>query len=115
MAVQALRAGECESAVVGGAQVNLRCRFATCCHTRNSYIPCLRINEWIQYSKSGVLSKDGKCKPFDASADGFARGEGVACIVLKPLESAIRDGDHVYGTVSAPPSHLSSYPIPFIS
>ncbi|KAF8508000.1 hypothetical protein JB92DRAFT_3121331 [Gautieria morchelliformis] len=81
LAVQALRSGDCESAIVGGAQVNLR------------------INEWIQYSQSGVLAKDGKCKPFDASADGFARGEGVACIVLKPLENAMRDGDHVYGTI----------------
>lgn len=58
------------------------------------------MNEWIQYSQAGVLSKDGKCKPFDASADGFSRGEGVACIVLKPLDIAIRDGDRVYATVS---------------
>lgn len=81
LAVQALRAGECQSAVVGGAQLNLR------------------LNEWIQYSRSGVLSKDGKCKPFDASADGFARGEGVACIVLKPLDAALQDGDHIYATI----------------
>ncbi|KAF8503015.1 ketoacyl-synt-domain-containing protein [Hysterangium stoloniferum] len=81
LAVQALRAGECESAVVGGAQINLR------------------LNEWIQYSQSGVLSKDGKCKPFDANADGFARGEGVACIILKPLDKAIKDGDRVYATI----------------
>ncbi|GJJ15309.1 Type I Iterative PKS [Clathrus columnatus] len=81
LAVQALRNGECESALVGGAQINLR------------------IDEWIQYSQMSVLSKDGKCKPFDASADGFARGEGVACIVLKPLNAALRDGDHVYATI----------------
>lgn len=81
LAVQALQSGECEAAVVGGAQINLR------------------LNEWIQYSQAGVLSKDGKCKPFDASADGFSRGEGVACIVLKPLDIAIRDGDRVYATI----------------
>ncbi|GJJ10518.1 Type I Iterative PKS [Clathrus columnatus] len=83
VAVQALQVGECDAAVVGGAQINLR------------------LNEWIQYSQAGVLSKDGKSKPFDASADGFSRGEGVACIVLKPLDKAIRDGDRVYATILA--------------
>ncbi|KZT66074.1 hypothetical protein DAEQUDRAFT_752280 [Daedalea quercina L-15889] len=81
LAVQALRNGECEAAVVGGAQINHR------------------FSEWVLYSQGGVLSPDGKCKPFDASANGFGRGEGVVSIVLKPLDAALRDNDKVYATI----------------
>ncbi|KAI0694299.1 ketoacyl-synt-domain-containing protein [Cerioporus squamosus] len=81
LAVQALRNGECEAAVVGGCQINHR------------------LADWIAYSQGNVLTPDGKCKPFDASADGFGRGEGVVVIVLKPLEAAIRDHDHIYATI----------------
>ncbi|KAF9466964.1 polyketide synthase [Collybia nuda] len=81
LAVQALRAGECEAAVVGGCQLNHR------------------LADFIQYSQGSVLSPDGKCKPFDASANGFARGEGAAVVVLKPLRDALRDGDHIYASV----------------
>ncbi|KZT71132.1 ketoacyl-synt-domain-containing protein [Daedalea quercina L-15889] len=80
-AVQALRNGECESAVVGGCQLNHR--FA----------------EWLLYSQGGILSPDGKCKPFDISANGFGRGEAVVSIVLKPLDAALRDRDGVYATI----------------
>ncbi|KAI0731474.1 ketoacyl-synt-domain-containing protein [Fomitopsis betulina] len=81
LAVQALRNGECEAAVVGGAQINHR------------------FSEWVLYSQGGVLSPDGKCKPFDASANGFGRGEGVVSIVLKPLDAALRDNDKIYATI----------------
>ncbi|KAJ7046120.1 putative polyketide synthase [Mycena alexandri] len=81
IAVQAIRAGDCESAVVGGCQLNHR------------------FIDFVQYSQGSVLAPDGKCKPFDASANGFSRGEGVGAIVLKPLEDAIRDGDHIYASV----------------
>ncbi|TFK49005.1 polyketide synthase [Heliocybe sulcata] len=82
LAVQALRNGECEAAVVGGSQINHR--FA----------------EWLTYSQvTGVLAPDGKCKPFDASANGFSRSEGVVSVVLKPLEAALRDGDKIYGSI----------------
>ncbi|KAI0364399.1 ketoacyl-synt-domain-containing protein [Pilatotrama ljubarskyi] len=81
VAVQAILHGECEAAVVGGAQINHR--FA----------------EWLQYSRGSLLSPDGKSKPFDASANGFSRGEGVVCMVLKPLDAALRDGDKVYAAI----------------
>ncbi|TFY60143.1 hypothetical protein EVJ58_g5333 [Rhodofomes roseus] len=81
LAVQALRNGECDAAVVGGAQINHR------------------FSEWVLYSQGGVLSPDGKCKPFDASANGFGRGEGVVSIVLKPLDAALRDNDKIYATI----------------
>ncbi|KAI1783602.1 ketoacyl-synt-domain-containing protein [Ganoderma leucocontextum] len=81
LAVQALRNGECDAAVVGGCQVNHR------------------FTEWLTYTQGGVLSPDGKCKPFDVSANGFGRGEGVISVVLKPLDDAVRDHDHIYATI----------------
>ncbi|KAJ7325468.1 hypothetical protein DFH08DRAFT_787573 [Mycena albidolilacea] len=81
LGVQALRSGECESAVIGGCQLNHR------------------LLDFIQYSQGGVLAPDGKCKPFDASANGFSRGEGVGAVVLKPLADALRDGDYIYASI----------------
>ncbi|KAI0749993.1 ketoacyl-synt-domain-containing protein [Daedaleopsis nitida] len=81
LAVQSLRSGECEAAVVGGCQLNHR------------------LTEWVTYTQGGILAPDGKCKPFDASANGFSRGEGAVVIVLKLLEHALRDNDHIYGVI----------------
>ncbi|KAF7373671.1 Reducing polyketide synthase FUB1 [Mycena sanguinolenta] len=81
LAVQALRSGDCEAAVIGGCQLNHR------------------FIDFIQYSQGGVLSPDGTCKPFDASANGFSRGEGAVVIVVKLLEDAIRDGDRIYASI----------------
>lgn len=41
------------------------------------------------------LSPDGKCYAFDSRAAGYGRGEGVACLIIKSLESALRDGDPI--------------------
>ncbi|KAH9934282.1 ketoacyl-synt-domain-containing protein [Fomitopsis serialis] len=81
LAVQALRNGECEAAVVGGCQLNHR------------------FTEWLMYTQGGILSPDGKCKPFDVSANGFGRGEAVVTIVLKPLDAALRDRDRIYASI----------------
>ena len=53
----------------------------------------------IMTSKAGMLSKEGKCKTFDNNADGFVPGEGVGVVVLKPLQKAIADKDHIYGVI----------------
>jgi acyl transferase domain-containing protein len=84
---------------------------------RLSKKPTRRFIEWANYSQGGIVSAEGKCKPFDVDADGcvtlgfswdtdltgvppsFARGEGVVTIVLKPLEAALRDGDRIYGSI----------------
>ncbi|KAJ7839259.1 beta-ketoacyl synthase, partial [Mycena olivaceomarginata] len=81
LAVQSVLLGDCKAAVVGGCQLNHR------------------LMDWITYSQSSLLSQDGKCKPFDESADGFARAEACVVIVIKPLVDALKDQDHIYATV----------------
>jgi amino acid adenylation domain-containing protein len=80
-AVQAMDAGDCDMAVVGGVNTIVT--------------PAAHIN----FAKAGMLSVDGRCKTFAAEANGYARGEGVATIVLRRLSHAVRDGDHVYAIV----------------
>ncbi|MGQ0465399.1 MAG: SDR family NAD(P)-dependent oxidoreductase [Sporichthyaceae bacterium] len=57
------------------------------------------IQDYLLFASVGALSKTGHCKPFDASADGIALGEGVACLVLKRLSDAERDGDRIYSVI----------------
>ncbi|MFF1823386.1 SDR family NAD(P)-dependent oxidoreductase [Kribbella sp. NPDC058245] len=57
------------------------------------------INDYLNFTSAGALSPTGRCRPFDASADGIALGEGVACLVLKRRTDAERDGDRVYGVI----------------
>ncbi len=78
LACQSLREGESTVALAGG--VNLM----------------LYPGMTVELTKFGGLSGDGRCKAFDARADGFARGEGAGLVVLKPLAKALADGDPVY-------------------
>ncbi|KAG6016774.1 hypothetical protein E4U54_000457 [Claviceps lovelessii] len=48
---------------------------------------------------AGFLSPTVACKPFDVSADGYCRGEGVAAVVLKSLSAAVDEGDHILGVI----------------
>ncbi|EGG18130.1 putative polyketide synthase [Cavenderia fasciculata] len=50
----------------------------------------------IMFTGAGMLGKTGKCASFDASADGYVRGEGVGVVVLKRLSKAIADNDNIY-------------------
>jgi acyl transferase domain-containing protein/D-arabinose 1-dehydrogenase-like Zn-dependent alcohol dehydrogenase/acyl carrier protein len=80
-AIQSLNSKECCIALVGGISLLLT-------PTRH-----------ISFSKTGMLSPTGVCKTFDENADGYVRGEGAGMIILKPLESAIADGDSIYGVL----------------
>ncbi|MEU4041262.1 SDR family oxidoreductase [Streptomyces antibioticus] len=57
------------------------------------------INDYVLFSSVHALSPTGRSRAFDDSADGIALGEGVACVVLKRLADAERDGDRIYGVV----------------
>ncbi|MFV2086255.1 SDR family NAD(P)-dependent oxidoreductase [Micromonospora sp. LOL_021] len=81
LAVGALRSGECDRAVVGG--VNL----------------ILGPGPSLSLLRAGMLSPDGRCKPFSAAADGYGRGEGCGVLVLKRLSDAQADGDRIYALV----------------
>ncbi|KAJ2993411.1 hypothetical protein NUW58_g1849 [Xylaria curta] len=83
LAVQSLMQGECETAVVAG--VNLVFGPETF-----SVLSSLR-----------MLSPTGKCHMWDVSADGYARGEGFAAIVIRKLSSAIADGDDIESVIRA--------------
>jgi 8-amino-7-oxononanoate synthase len=76
-AALALRAGQCDIAIVAGVHVNL--------------VP----DGLVLFSKIGAVSKSGVCAPFDANADGFVLGEGVGVVVLA-REDAVPDHAEVY-------------------
>ena len=80
-ACQALRLGECDLALAGGANV------------------LLTPATMITFSSAHMLAPDGRCKTFDAAADGYVRGEGCGVIVIKRLEDAIRDGDRIRAVI----------------
>ncbi len=82
-AAEALRAGRLPAAIVGG--VNL----------------LLSPYPFLGFSRAGMLSPSGRCRAFDAAADGYVRAEGAGVVVLKPLEDALRDGDPVRAVLLA--------------
>jgi acyl transferase domain-containing protein/NAD(P)H-dependent flavin oxidoreductase YrpB (nitropropane dioxygenase family)/NAD(P)-dependent dehydrogenase (short-subunit alcohol dehydrogenase family) len=57
------------------------------------------IEDFLMFSSVGALSPTGRCRTFDADGDGIALGEGVACLVLKRLADAERDGDRIYAVI----------------
>ena len=81
LAATALRRGEADIALAGGAHAILDRRL------------------FEQRAVSGMLSPDGRCKAFDAGANGFVRGEGCGVVVLKRLSAAEADGDRIWGVV----------------
>jgi acyl transferase domain-containing protein len=81
LACQALRGGECDFALAGGVNLILT--------------PEVNVN----FSKAGMMSRDGKCRTFDANASGYVRGEGGGLVVLRRLSDAVADGDRILAVV----------------
>jgi acyl transferase domain-containing protein len=81
LAAQSIRSGECEAALVAG--VNVIAHPATT----------------IAFSKTRMLSPTGRCRTFDAAADGYVRGEGACVLVVKALARALADGDRIHAVV----------------
>ncbi len=82
-AVEAIRSGHCSAAIAGGINALL--------------LP----EAFVGFSKAGMLSPEGHCKPFSARADGYTRGEGVGLVFLKSLADAERDGDRILAVIRA--------------
>ncbi|KAI1427790.1 putative polyketide synthase [Xylaria sp. FL1777] len=81
-ACRAIISGECTAALAGGT------------HVMTSPL-------WFQnLAGASFLSTTGQCKPFDAKADGYCRGEGVGVVFLKKLSAAVADGDQILGVVA---------------
>ncbi|MEW1550081.1 type I polyketide synthase [Streptomyces tsukubensis] len=81
LAAQSLRNRDCDAAVVGGLNLILSPRLAEA------------------HAKGLPLAPDGRCKTFDATANGYARGEGVGVLVLKRLSDATADGDRIWAVI----------------
>ncbi|PYP88083.1 MAG: beta-ketoacyl synthase [Blastocatellia bacterium AA13] len=81
LACQSLLLGECDMALAGGAAINVP--------QRRGYF----------YQKGGILSPDGHCRTFDAGADGSNFGNGVGAVLVKRLDDALRDRDHIYAVI----------------
>jgi len=81
MACEHILAGRCKAAMAGGVTV------------------MITPDGFIGFSQAGMLSPEGKCKAFDASANGFVRGEGAGMVVMKRLSDAIADGDPIYAVI----------------
>jgi acyl transferase domain-containing protein len=81
LACLSIRAGDSAMAIAGGVNV------------------LLAPEVLISLSKWGMLSPEGRCKTFDARADGFVRGEGCGVVVLKPLSAALSDGDNILALI----------------
>lgn len=98
LATKAIQDGDCDCALVGGVNAILS--------------PTLN----IALDKAGMLSQDGKCKTFDKSANGYARGEGVGIIILKPVKQALADRDTIYGIIKGTAvnhgGHVTSLTVP---
>ncbi len=81
LACGSLRNGESTLALAGGVNLILS--------------PAIAIN----FTKAGAMAPDGRCKAFDARANGYVRSEGAGVVVLKPLSKALADGDPIYAVI----------------
>lgn len=77
----AIERGDCKAAIVGGANL------------------ILAPGATAAMTEKGVLSPEGSCKTFSADADGYARGEAITAVYIKPLDAAVRDGNPIRAVI----------------
>jgi phthiocerol/phenolphthiocerol synthesis type-I polyketide synthase C len=82
-ACQSIWSGESEYALAGGVNI------------------LIKPEPFVGFCKASMLARDGRCKSFDASGDGYVRAEGGVMIALKPLSAAYRDHDIILGEIVA--------------
>ncbi|MEH1778399.1 MAG: SDR family NAD(P)-dependent oxidoreductase [Nostoc sp.] len=81
LACESIRHGDCDLALAGGVNLSLH------------------PNKYLQLGQNGFASSDGRCRSFGEGGDGYVPGEGIGAILLKPLDQAIRDEDHIYAVI----------------
>jgi amino acid adenylation domain-containing protein len=81
LAATSLRLGECSAAIVGGVNLSLH------------------PNKFVEQDQLRMRSTDHRCRAFGAGGDGFTPGEGVVAVLLKPLATALADGDRIHAVV----------------
>ena len=81
LACQSLLARECEMALAGAAAIRVPHRVG------------------YTYEPGAMVSPSGHCRPFDADSDGTIFGSGVAALILKPLQTALEDGDRIHAVI----------------
>jgi acyl transferase domain-containing protein len=83
LACQSLLGYQCDMALAGGVSL------------------AFPLHEGYLHQPGHILSSDGRCRAFDAEADGPVSGDGVGVVVLKRLEDASADGDHIHAIILA--------------
>ena len=83
LACESIRRGECALAIAGGVNLSIH------------------PNKYLIIGQYRFASTDGRCKSFGKDGDGYVPGEGVGSVLLKPLQEAIEDRDHIYGVIKA--------------
>lgn len=81
LACQSVLSGECDQAFCGGVDV------------------LLDEAVYVQFTRAGALSPSGQCRTFDKDADGFVPGEGAGVFLLKPLDTALKDGNRIHAVI----------------
>ncbi len=93
VACQSLLMKDCDMALAGGATVDI--------------FPANSSSDF--WNLLGIYSDKVKCRAFDDTANGIAKGEGVAAVLLKPLEKAVKDGDFIYAVIKASASNQDGH------
>ncbi|QMU78259.1 SDR family NAD(P)-dependent oxidoreductase [Streptacidiphilus sp. PB12-B1b] len=81
MAVESIRNGSSSLAFAGGANLSLH------------------PNKYVSLSQMNFFAEDGRCHSFGEGGTGYVPGEGVGCVLLKPFDQAVEDGDHIHGVI----------------